>query len=197
MARKKSGRRAAQTFTTQADDVLAFAAAVCASGLSKEHVSWAHDLAIIRLYRDFENLMLTALVVAINNDTKTISSRTGLAFPKHLSDEVCEYLIVGTRYFDFKGREGLIREIQKFVPPAHYLVPILKKQIYRVPLDRMCALRNFAAHGSSVARKSAMSAVGVRRMSSAGAWLKGKGRLAAIVDPLKALAAEIEAAAPF
>ena len=141
--------------------------------------------------------MLTSLVVAINNDTTTISSRAGLDFPKHLSDEVCEYLVVGTGYFDFRGRDGLIREVQKFVPANHYLVPIIKKPQYKTSIERLCALRNFAAHGSAVAKKSAMASVGVHRMATAGAWLKGQGRLQAIVAPLKLLAADIEAAAPY
>ena len=58
---------------------------------------------------EFEQLMLFAIVCAINNDTKTISDSTGVEFPKHLTDEVCEYLVLGGRYFDFKGRDGLIR----------------------------------------------------------------------------------------
>jgi hypothetical protein len=147
---------------------------------------------------EFDTLMLTALVVAINNNTAgTVSATSGIAFPKHLSDEVCEFLIVGTGYFDFKGRAGLIRELQRFVPPTHYLIPIVKRPAYRNALDRLIALRNFAAHGSRVARKNAMAAVGVQRMATAGAWLKGRGRLQGIVDPLKLLADEIERAAPY
>lgn len=197
MPRKKSGRRAAQVFVAETDEVLAFAAAVCASGLGAQHISWAHDLAIIRLYRDFENLMLTSIVVAINNDTATISSKAGFKFPKHLSDEVCEYLVVGTGYFDFRGRDGLIRKIKKYVPKDHYLVQIVGKEKYKDAIERLCALRNFAAHGSKVAKKTAMGAVGVSRLTTPGAWLKGRGRLQAIADPLKELAREIEAASPY
>lgn len=31
----------------------------------------------------------------INDDTTTISEVSGVDFPKHLTDEVCEYLVLG------------------------------------------------------------------------------------------------------
>lgn len=207
MARKKSAKTAARTFKTSADGVVAFADAILDAGLSAEHVSWGHDLAIIRLYSHFEKLMLEALTCAVNNDTTTISQTTGLKFPKHLSDEVCEYLIVGTRYFDFKGRDGLLRELRRFVPavrskkgaPArqHYLITVVGKAQYKKPLERLVVLRNFAAHESKVGRKAAMGVLGASGFGSAGAWLKVSGRLDAIVDPLKRLADDIEKAAPY
>lgn len=207
MPKKKSAKLAAQTFRKRADEVLAFAQAVSNSSLSAEHVSWGYDLAIIRLYGYFEALMLEVLTCAINNDTGTITETTGVAFPKHLTDEVCEYLIVGTGYFDFKGREGLVRVLKKFVPdtpakpgtPAntHYLITVVKTPQYKAPLEQMAALRNLAAHGSKAARKAAMDAISAKQLGSAGAWLKVQDRLAGIVDPLKRLAADIEAAAPY
>lgn len=116
MARKKSGRLAAQKFRERAEEIAEFALDVAESGVSDQYITWAYDFAIIRLYREFEDLMLEALIVAINNDTATISQRTGLVFPKHLTDEVCEFLILGTGYFDFKGRDGLLRKLQEFLP---------------------------------------------------------------------------------
>jgi hypothetical protein len=195
--RKKSAKLAAQAFRKNADEVVLFAQAISIAGLSKQHVTWGHELAIIRLYREFETLMLEALVAAINNDTATISARAGLSFPKHLTDEVCEYLIVGTGYFDFKGRDGLVSVLKKYVPDTHYLVVAVKKAKYKTALERLTALRNFAAHGSAVSKSGAMTAVGAKRLATAGAWLKVSGRLQQIVDPLKELADDIEAAAPY
>jgi hypothetical protein len=197
MARKKSGRKAAQRFRTAADDITAFASAAVSSGLTAQQITWCHDLAVIRLYREFEQLMLEALVTAVNNDTSTISTTIGLAFPKHLTDEVCEYLIVGAGYFDFKGRDGLCAVIQKFVPNTHYLVTTVKKPAYKAPIERLSALRNYAAHGSASAKAAAMKATGAQRLASAGAWLKAGNRLQQIVDPLKVLASDIELAAPY
>jgi cupin superfamily acireductone dioxygenase involved in methionine salvage len=194
MPRKKSVKRSANEFKLAADDVAAFLSTASA-GQSKEHVSWLHDYAIIRLYRDFESMMLDALVGAINNDSATVAATTGVTFPKHMTDEVCEFLITGAGYFDFKGRDGLVGKLKSFVPSSHYLVTATKKPAYSSTLDRLSALRNFAAHGSAKSKGAALKALNCERLSSSGAWLKRQGRFQRIVDGLKALATEIEGAA--
>jgi hypothetical protein len=196
MPRKKSVRRSAQSFKAAADDLCEFLNKVSV-GQTHEHVSWLHDYAIIRLYRDFEGLMLDALVGAINNDSTTVAATTGVAFPKHMTDEVCEFLITGTRYFDFKGRPGLISTLRLFVPDSHYLVTITKKTAYRVTLDQLSTLRNFAAHESTKSKSAVLRALDCKRIASSGAWLKRQGRFQRIVSGLKALATEIEGAAPY
>lgn len=197
MARKKSARLAAQRFVASATEIESFGDAMCGSGLSAQYISWGHDLAIIALYRGFETLMLEALIAAVNNDTTTVSTSTGIAFPKHLTDEVCEFLIIGTGYFDFKGRDGLVSVLKKYVPSDHYLVLTVKKPAYRQPIERLCALRNFAAHSSASSKKAALKAIDAKNLSSSGAWLKRQDRLQGTIGPLKALAAEIEGIAPF
>lgn len=196
MSRKKSVKRSAGDFKTHADEVSAFVTAATPH-LSAQHVSWIHEQGILRLYREFESLILDALVGAVNNDTTTIASRTGIEFPKHLTDEVCEYLIVGDGYFDVKGRDGLIKTLKSFVPDTHYLVTIIKKDKYKSALEQLSALRNFAAHNSSISKSRAKEAVGQERMPDAGAWLKKQNRLMKIIDSLKTLSDEIHAAAPF
>ena len=121
--------------------------------------------------------MLEALVAAINNDTSTITATVGRQFPKHLTDEVCEFLIVGNGYFDFKGRDGLISLLKHFVPATHYLVVDVKKDTYKIAIQRLTTLRNLAAHESAPARKAAREATGAERLGSAGAWLKIGTRL--------------------
>ncbi len=196
MPKKKSVKKAAERFRDAADYVVTFATNV-SHGVGDRQASWVHDHAVIRLYREFEQLMLEALVGTINNDTATISTKSGFDFPKHLTDEVCEYLITGGGYFDFRGRSGLIREIKQYVPENHYLLNIVKKQTYEASIDQLVALRNFAAHGSSVSKKAALRATGQQKMRSAGAWLKISGRLGELVDNLKLLADEVESQAPY
>lgn len=194
--RKSSIKLSAQTFRSDATSIVLFADHGKAA-LSAQEASWAYDAAIIRLYRSFENLMLDALVGAINNDTAHLATKASISLPKHLSRDVCEYLVVGSGYFDFKGRDGLIKLLKKFVPDTHYLVVTVKKATYRDALERMSALRNYAAHGSSQAKQAALTATGQQRIGSAGSWLKGHQRLKDIADKLSALASELEAAAPF
>ncbi len=158
MPRKKSVKLSATDFNAQVDEITAFLAAVSV-GQSDEHVTWLHNYAIIRLYKAFEGLMLDVLVGAVNNDTTTLEATTDVKFPKHLTDEVCEFLITGTGYFDFKGRSGLIKTFKSFVPDAHYLVTTIKKAAYKDVLEQLTTLRNFAAHESQVSKRAALAAI--------------------------------------
>lgn len=195
--RKKSAKKAAENFVSSLEEIEEFVGADNLSGMSDKHVTWAHDYAVIRLYREFENMILNSLIAAINNNTSGISSTTGVDFPKHLTDEVCEYIIVGDGYFDFRSRNGLIKTIKKFVPDNHYLVTIIKKSKYKESLERLSALRNFAAHDSKPSKKRALEAVDQQRMRSSGAWLKIQNRFGKLSGRLKGLAQEIQKNAPY
>jgi len=196
MPRKKSVKLSATDFCNQVDDINAFLVTV-AVGQSDGPVSWLYGCAIIKLYKAFEGLILDALVGAVNNDTSTIAATTDVQFPKHLTDEVCEFLITGTGYFDFKGRSGLIRTLKSFVPDTHYLVAIVRKSACKDALNRLVALRNFAAHESSSSKRAALEAIGQERISTSGSWLKRQGRFGVISASLRALALEIHNAAPY
>ena len=195
--RKKSIKLAAQTFVANVDEIVAFTQrGMAAAPLTEQDQSWSYDLAIIRLYREFEDLMLSCLVALINNDTTTFSQLKKRTFPKHMSVEVCEYLISGDGYFDFAGRDGLLKTIKKIVPNGHWLPTIVGDAAYTNALRKLSALRNFAAHDSSVSKKRALEAIGQERMSSSGAWLKKQNRFGTVCNSLKAMAQQIDAAAP-
>lgn len=196
MARKKSVKTSANRFKAAADDISSFLTTV-SQGQSDSHVTWLHNYAIIRLYRAFESLMLDCLIGAINNDTSTVSAKAGINFPKHLTDEVCEYIVIGSGYFDFKGRDGLLKTLKQFVPDNHYVITAVKKDKYKNTLEQLSALRNLAAHESGKSKRAALAAISAQRLSASGAWLKGKGRMTAIISKLKELADEIHLAAPF
>ncbi|GAB4356389.1 MAG: hypothetical protein Kow006_23480 [Gammaproteobacteria bacterium] len=196
MPRKKSIKKSATSFIAQATELEAFAGTDVAT-LSDMQQSWCHEYAIIKLYREFEQLVLAAIVGAINNDSTTISQSTGVEFPKHITDEVCEYLVLGGGYFDFRGRDGLIKTLKKYVPATHYLVTTVQKAKYRQALERLSALRNYAAHQSLQSKRSALAAVGQQKIGSAGSWLKTQGRYSAISTKLRELAQEIHDAAPY
>ena len=197
MPKKKSIKKSAATFKEAVEENVRFVQDVGAAASKKAHVSRLYDAGIIALYRDFESLVLDVLSGAINNDTSTVGETLGIDFPKHLKEEVCRYLVTGPSYFDFKGREGLIRRVKQYVPADHFLVSILKKPRYKTSIERLCALRNHAAHQSTQSKKAALKAVGQARMSSAGSWLKSQGRFDKIAKDLKKLGQELENAAPF
>jgi hypothetical protein len=193
--RKKSVKCSASWFNKRADDLLTYVND--SKSLSDEHQSWCHEYAIIRLYREFENLMLEALTGAINNDTTTISETVGVSFPAHLPDEICEYLIIRNGYFDFKGRDGLINTLRKYVPDTHYLVVIVKKDKYKDSLEQLSSLRNYAAHDSYQSKNAAKKTTGFERMASCGAWLKKQDRFDRLVSKMNELASEIRDEAPY
>ena len=195
--KKKSARKAAAAFGRKVSDIEDFLKSSGAGLLSDAHLTWVHDYAIIKLYSEFENLVLHCLVAAINNDTSQLSSKTSIQFPKHLTDEVCTYLIVGDGYFDFRGRDGLIKRLKEFLPTGHYLLTIVEKTAYKDTIEQIVALRNFAAHGSKVAKARALKAVDATRLSSSGAWLKTHGRFGLIAQSLRRFADEIADSAPY
>ena len=196
MSRKKSVQLCAQTFRKDANDLIEFCVAA-EKKLSDAHVSLAYNGAIINLYAAFEQMMVGALTGAINNATSHLSDTTSVQFPKHLTEAVCEYIIIGNGYFNFQGRDGLIQKIKKYVPEDHYLVTAVKEKKYKESLEQLCALRNYAAHSSAVSKKRALDAIDQQRMGSAGSWLKRQNRFQQIVSSIKNLSEEIENGAPF
>ncbi|MXW41263.1 MAG: hypothetical protein F4Z75_09030 [Synechococcus sp. SB0668_bin_15] len=201
---KKSIKCAANTFSTAVDEILGFTGSV--KLLSAKHESWCFDLAIILLYREFENLILNCLVALINNDSSTFSKCTGRQFPKHMNVEVCEYLICGDGYFDFKGYEHLKDQVKKLVPNDHWLLNTIRN--YKEALERLSRLRNFAAHNSSTSKRHALKSISTtgnerKNLSTSGAWLKiqesgsPENRFTKICESLKKMAEEIGERAPY
>jgi hypothetical protein len=195
MPKKKSVKLAAGAFIDNVKEIRGFFDGT--EGLNDDYKQWCADYAIIRLYLEFEILMLKALVGAINSDTETLFESTGVKFPKHLSEDVCTYLVTGTGYFDFKGREGLLKTIRKFVPKTHYLYKVIKSHTYKDALEKLTALRNFAAHRSEIAKKTARDVTKANKIGSAGAWLRVGDRFETVLLSLTDLAKKIKKEAPY
>lgn len=195
--KKKSFKKAAQSFRNNADEILDFISEAKRCFDNNKNKIRCYEFAIIRLYREFEDLMLTCLVALVNSDSRTFSSHKSIFFPKHMNVEVCEYLICGDGYFDFSGRSGLIKKIKQIVPDDHWFYETVADTKYKNSLDRLSALRNFAAHGSQVSKKKALKATGQSRMSSSGAYLKNDSRFQEICMDLKDMSQKIEDEAPY
>lgn len=196
MPKKKSAKKAAQEFQALAKDLDAYCSHSADAGLSDQEKTWLFEGSLIKLAAAFDRLMLNLLVAAINNETEKLSKTTGVKFPKHLTDEVCEFIVTGGGYFDYRGRDGLLRTLKSFLVEDHYLVKTVRKGTYKQTLNRFIALRNFAAHGSPQSKRAAREAGGTN-LSSAGAWLKRQQRFTTISEKLRQLAAEVESSAPY
>ena len=185
MPKKKTVQRCTQEFRRDARKLIKFCSA--AEGrLSDAHVSVVYDGAVINLYAAFQRMMIGTLTGAINNDTTQLSATTSVQFPGHLTDEVCEYIVIGRGYFNFRGRDELIGEIRKYILGDHYLAQAVKEPQYKTSLDRLCALRNHAAHNSKPSKMNALKSIDQKRMGSAGSWLKRQSRFSEMVlGPVK------------
>jgi hypothetical protein len=195
MPKKKSIRAGADRFIKWVGELESYYEELLDAGLSARALTWSSEAAVIKLHVYFEHMMLHALVAAINNDTSTVEATTGVRLPRHLTDEVCEYFVTGGKYFDFRGRSGLIDLLKRFVPPDHFVVETIKRPKYRQALDRLTTLRNFAAHESTIGKKAMKRAVDPS-LGSAGVWLKREDNFLALTGPLKELAGELAEKAP-
>ena len=83
--KKKSAKLAAEAFVTNAKEIEQFLEKEARPKLSEKHITWAYEYAVIRLYREFEDMILNCLIAAINNNTRELSSKTGVNFPNHLN----------------------------------------------------------------------------------------------------------------
>lgn len=197
MPRKKSVKRAAQSFCSDLRQIRSQIGRIRANGLAERDLSWVYEYAIIRLHSSFERLITEAIVGAVNNDMSTLAERTGVHFPKHLTDEVCEFLVTGGKFLDFKGRNGLIQAVKEYVPDSHYLVRVVKNREFERALDHLSALRNFAAHRSKVAKRAVIKALGISKLSSSGDWLRRQNRFEDLANKIERMAESIETAAPY
>ncbi|ATM24583.1 hypothetical protein SMD44_p10084 (plasmid) [Streptomyces alboflavus] len=217
MARKKSGRYAAEQFRVVMDELSGYACEIDASPLSPGARDWAFDAALIKVAVAFEKLMLECLIVALNNDSSAFSKNTGIAFPKHITQDHCEYLITGGGYFDYSGRSGLLKDIKRFTSGSgHWLHDAVAGEAYYHHLELLLALRNFAAHESPQAKKKMKAAIycwnhQVKDLksaphaaqfakayapSSAGSWVRRQGRFTSLLNGLSDLADTVETTAP-
>lgn len=213
--KKKSAVRSATAFLSTSQDIRSFINEVTAAPLSKKSTTHVYDAAIIKLYVAFERLMFDCLAGALNRDSTAFSAKTGVTFPVHMNLKVCEYLVTGGGYFDFKGRSALISTMKDFTPEGHYLVKVVAKDEYHFALELLLALRHLAAHESPQSRKRARLAIyqfstnkkdashkdvlkaNARVPPTAGSWLKRPGRFNFIAADLDKLANEIITNAPF
>ncbi|MEU8835185.1 hypothetical protein [Streptomyces sp900116325] len=197
MARKKSSRLAAEQFIEASNRIWDFTQECVSAGLGKQAVTWAYEMALIKIALEFEKLMLGFLVAAVNRDSSTFSAAKGVDFPPHMNQAVCEYLITGGGFFDVKDRGHLLGHIKKCVGADHPLYAAVAQAKYRSSLDLLMPLRNFAAHESPQSKKAAKAAAANSRMSSAGAHIKIGSRLWDLMADLERLANDIADAAPY
>lgn len=157
-----------------------------------KYLSFSYENAIIMLYKSFEKFILRTMISCLNHDHSHFEEKYGIRLGNHINDDVCEFLVTKGGYFDFKGRGGLNKTLNATIGSNHNIGKAIKNNKYGQTIDRLCAVRNYAAHNSAQAKKAAMEAYGLKRISSPGSFLKKQNRLKSLIDSLTDLANDVK-----
>ena len=158
----------------------------------KLYLSYSYENAIIMVYREFERFVLRLMISCLNHDHSHFEDTYGIKLGKHINDDVCEFLITKGGYFDFNGYSGLIKSLYQTIGEEHSLIECFKQSECKAAIQRMCTLRNYAAHNSSKSKKAVLQEYSLKRAKSAGSLLKQSGRFNEIVNQLVQLSENIK-----
>lgn len=159
-----------------------------------QYLSNSYEYAIIALYKAFEIFAYKIIVGCINHDNTQVEKYYGVSFGKHISDDMCDFILTKGGYFDFHQRSDLIKQCKQHIGNTYGIVDILKKEEYQQPLDELSAFRNFAAHSSRQSKEKVKELLQIKRIKSIGSYLKRQNRFEDIANKLCKLATEIVAA---
>lgn len=157
----------------------------------KLFLSYSYENAIIMVYRAFEHFTLRIMISCLNHDHSNFQKKYNINLGRHINDDVCEFIITKGKFFDFRGRSGLIETINDVIGKDTNIAKVFKKTEYRDTLEQLCALRNYAAHNSLQAKRAVLRVFGLKGVGSAGSCLKAQKRFELIIQKLKELSAEI------
>jgi len=184
MAKKMDPEKAQEALLVEIGRVFRFAEEVKA-GLP-DQIEHAYEFVAICVHRAVEQFVFGLVLASVNRDATQIAlADAGIRFPKHMTVEACEFVLLrGKDYFDLKNSQTLAEFCARFLPEKHTLnSTILTRPDVRAAVDRLCALRNLAAHRESeTAKRRAKKALGMRRLGSAGEYLSRNGKLARLQD---------------
>jgi hypothetical protein len=163
---------------------------------NKLYLTYTYNYGIIALYKIFEQYIYKVIVGCINHDSSEVCRTYCVCFGKHINDDICDFIITKGGYFDFKGRDGLIKILKQNIGGTYGIVDLISSEPYKNNLDKLCSLRNFAAHSSKQAKAKALSITHMSNMDSAGSYLKILNRYNNIADELIQLAIDIKQLIP-
>jgi hypothetical protein len=200
--KKKSAAVSLDTLRRHLAAIRQFLADAEDSGMSSASISRCYDHGVISVYRAFEEFVLNIAVVQINRDPDHLYQAVGVKFGKNPTAAQCEYLLVGHRYFDFRGYGGLVNIVKKASGTGSQLEIAVKKQGNRQCLEILLGLRNYAAHRSPLSKKAALKGMkhwepNTNNLGRAGNWLrvrkKGQSRMERLLTNLEVLAQDMRA----
>lgn len=186
--KKKLPTAALRDYRAEIETIRTFISEVAGGGHSEATLTRAYDHGLLVTYRAFEQFVLEISVARINRDPTAFYEAVGVEFGKHMTAAQCEFLLLGDRYFDFRGHSGLIDVLKKVSgsgsslnPPraGSAMVDSAKLQDNKQAFEILATLRNYVAHESTQSRRAALKAMQQweadrKNLGKAGSWLKAK-----------------------
>lgn len=175
--RKKSPAKSLADYRASIDDIRAFINEGHAKALDNDSLARCYDHAVLTAYRTFEEFVLDICIAHINRDPSPFYRAVGVSFGPHVTANQCEFLLVGDRYFDFRGHSGLVDIVRRASGETSAMVAATKVAASREAFEILAALRNYVAHQSSQSWRSALAAMKKweptrRNLGRAGVWLR-------------------------
>jgi hypothetical protein len=158
---------------------------------------------VLRIAAVWEILVETLLIDCLNKDSSALAKYTGIPLDKHMKRPVCEAIVSGLHYFDFRNVGSLTHRSKQILARRHNpFLAIPKDAAHRI--DEFFIFRNYLSHYSSAARRSVMHvyqrSYGRKRFMEPGAFLYaaqrrgGQIRLGDYVDAFLKASAEMRKA---
>lgn len=111
------------------------------------------ESVLLRLCAHWERFVDEHLVDCVNVDHSKLTDFLGVKIPRHPSRNVCQAVLYGGGYRDFKGFGDLKGFSKKVLPdPSNPFLAVT--QAHADKIDEVLTIRNYLAHYSAVAERS-------------------------------------------
>lgn len=121
--------------------------------LSDPEKSEVYESFVLKICATWETFVEDLLALCLSMDTSQYAEYIGTKCPKRPSKELCETLISGYGYFDFKNVDGLKRISKNILVMTYDPFSKIPREESK-KIDRFFLIRNYVAHRSRVAKRS-------------------------------------------
>ncbi len=136
------------------------------------------ESVLLRLCAYWESFVEKELVDCANIDCSRLAERVGVTLPKHLTLAMCEAILVGRRYLNWRSigeLKGLAKQVlADHVNPFARITTTTERSI-----DEAYVIRNYLSHQSRASRRALMQMYETRcdlqRFKEPGAFLLANG----------------------
>lgn len=111
------------------------------------------ESVILRLCANWERFIDNHLTDCVNVDPSQLSTFLGVKIPPHPDCDLCQALLFGDGFRDFRSYGDLIKFSKKVLPASSNPFPIVSLG-HRKKIDEVYKIRNYLAHYSSSAKRS-------------------------------------------